>query len=103
MDRNRSLTLVLALAAGLLGGCLSRYFTLPSVHAQAQPPDALEIKSQRFSLVDADGRVIGTFTGAITESPGGRTLPRVALVDPDGRELWSAGGHGFKYLSENPK
>jgi len=103
MDRNRSLTLVLALAAGLLGGSVSRYVTLPPVHAEAQPPNALEIKSQRFSLVDAQGRVIGTFTGTVTESPGGRALPRVALVDPEGRELWSAGGRGFKYLSENSK
>lgn len=103
MDRNRNLPVVLALAAGLLGGFLSRYVTPPSVHAQAQPPNALEIKSQRFSLVDAQGRVIGTFTGAVTESPGGRTFPRVVLVDPEGRELWSAGGRGFKYLSENSK
>lgn len=103
MYRNRNLTLVLALAAGLLGGFLSRYIALPSVHAQTQPPNALEIKSQRFSVVDAQGRVIGTFTGAITEEPGGRPLPRIALVDPTGRELWSAGGRGFKWLSENSK
>jgi hypothetical protein len=103
MDRNRNWTVILALAAGLLGGVLSRYVTLPSVHAQSQPPNAFEIKSQRFSLVDEQGRVIGTFTGAVTENPGGRILPRVALVDPEGRELWSAGGRGFKYLSENSK
>jgi hypothetical protein len=101
MYRNR--TLILALAAGLLGGFLSRYISLPSVHAQAQPPAVLEIKSQRFSLVDAEGRVLGTFTGAITKEPGGNALPRITLVDPAGRELWSAGGRGFKYLSENSK
>ena len=103
MDRNRNWTIILALAAGLLGGILSRYVTLPSVHAQAQPPNAFEIKSQRFSIVDAQGRVVGTFTGAVTERPGAPILPRVALVDPEGHELWSAGGNGFKYLSKNPK
>ncbi len=61
----RNLTLVLALAAGLLGGFLSRYITLPSVQAQAQPPSTLEIRAQHFSVVDPKGRVIGTFT-AIT-------------------------------------
>jgi hypothetical protein len=105
MYRNRSLTLVLALAAGLLGGFVSRYITLPSVHAQAQPPNALEIRAQRFSVVDAKGNVIGTFTGANTNEGGyrPRSFPRIALVDPTGRELWSAGGNGLKPLAENSK
>jgi hypothetical protein len=105
MYQNRNLTLVLALAAGLLGGFVSRYITLPSVHAQAQPPNALEIRAQRFSVVDAKGNVIGTFTGAITKEAGyvSRTLPRIALVDSTGRELWSAGGNGLKPLAENSK
>ncbi len=100
---HRNLTLALALAAGLLGGFLSRYITPSAVHAQVQPPNALEIRAQRFSVVDPRGHVIGTFTGAITEEPGGRARPRIALVDPTGRELWSAGGRGFKELSENSK
>lgn len=103
MDRNRNLTLVLALAAGLLGGFLSRYLTLPTVHAQAEPPNVLEIKAQRFSLVDAQGHVIGTFTGSVTKSRWQGTSARVAFVDPEGREVWSADGRQFKYLSENSK
>jgi hypothetical protein len=109
MYRNRNLTLALALASGLLGGFVSRYITLPSVHAQAQPPNALEIRAQRFSVVDAKGNVIGTFTGAITNEGGygglvlPRTFPRIALVDPTGRELWSAGGNGLKPLAENSR
>ncbi len=104
MSRNRNLTLVLALAAGFLGGFLSRYLTLPSVHAQAQPPSALEIRAQQFSVVDAKGRVIGTFTAITRDGDfGGPAFPRVALVDPAGRELWSAGGKGLRPLAENSK
>jgi hypothetical protein len=100
---HRNLTLALALAAGLLGGFLSRYITPSAVHAQVQPPSALEVRAQRFSVVDAQGRVIGTFTGAIMKEPSGRARPGITLVDPTGRELWSAGGHGFKELSESSK
>lgn len=103
MYQNRNLTLILALAAGLLGGFLSRYVTLSSVHAQAQPPNGVEIRSQRFSVVDAQGRVIGTFTGAIKKETGGLAFPRIVLVDPTGRELWSAGGSKLKPLAENSK
>lgn len=104
MNRNRNLTVVLALAAGLLGGFLSRYITLPSVHAQVQLTDAVEIRSQRFTFVDPKGRVIATFTRAIPKE-GGRPgfRPQIALVDPDGRELWSAGVGELKPLAENSK
>ena len=101
MNRNRNLTVVLALAAGLLGGFLSRYITLPSVHAQVQLTDAVEIRSQRFTFVDPKGRVIATFTRAIPKGRGFR--PQIALVDPDGRELWSAGVGELKPLAENSK
>jgi len=105
MHRNRYLTLVLAFAAGLLGGLVSRYITPPSVRAETQPPNALEIRAQRFTVVDAKGHVIGTFTGAVAmeEGMGNRALPRIALIDPTGRELWSAGGLGLKPLAENSR
>ena len=59
---NRNLTLAISLAAGLLGGVLSHYVTLPAVHAQAPAPNAVEIRAQRFTLVDDQGSAIGTFT-----------------------------------------
>lgn len=101
----RNLTLVLALAAGLLGGFLSRYIAPTSVHAQMQPPDALEIRAQRFSIVDAQGHLIGTFTPTKKSSADSdRIYPaRISLVDAAGRELWSAGGDMFKSLSEGSK
>src|SRR5215472_12742211 len=104
MYRNRNLTLVLALSAGFVGGFVSRYFTLRSVHAETQPPNAVEIRAQRFTFIDAKGRVIASFTRAMPKEGGFRdTFPRIALVDPEGRELWSAGVGGFKPLAENSK
>lgn len=102
---NRIPTLSLAVTAGLLGGLLSRYVALPSVHAQTQAPNALEIRAQAFTLTDAQGHAMGTFT--IRSDQGslfGLPLPqRVVLLDPLGREIWTAGGSNFKSLAENPK
>jgi len=100
---NRNLTLVSALAAGFLGGFLSRSVTLPPVHAQTRPADALEVRAERFSVVDSKGRVIGTFAGAITKEPNGRERSQIDLLDPTGRELWSAGGNGFKTLADSSR
>ena len=102
---HRNLTLVFALAAGFMGGLVSRYIALPSVHAQAEPSNALEIRAQSFSVVDAKGNVIGTFTSAITKEGrfGERVFPRIAIVDPNGRELWSPGGRGLTPLAGNSK
>ena len=103
-NRNRNLTLVLALAAGFVGGFTSRYFTLPSVHAETQPPNAVEIRAQHFTFVDSQGRAIATFTRAMSKERALRdTSPRIALVDPEGRELWSSGFTGFKPLAENSR
>ena len=106
MYRNRNLPLLLAIAAGFLGGFLSRYITLPSVHAQAQTPSAVEIRAQRFTFVDSEGRVIASLTRATPKQEGyGKTIPRIAiaLVDPEDHELWTAGPYGFKPLAENPR
>jgi len=104
MYRNRNLTLVLALSAGFVGGFVSRYFTLLSVHAETQPPNAVEIRAQRFTFVDAQGRAIATFTRAMSKQGATRNAsPRIALVDPEGQELWSSGVGGFKPLAGNSK
>jgi hypothetical protein len=95
MFQNRSLTILLALTAGLLGGFLSRCITPTFVYGQAQTPDTVEVRAQRFSIIDPQGHVVGTFTALpLTKEPYG-TLPqvkppRIALVDAWGRELWSA-------------
>jgi len=116
---NRNLTLALSLAAGLLGGWLSHYATLPTVHAQAPAPNALELRAQSFALVDDQGSAMGTFMvresaplvlrGPGYPEPNRKVIapptrsPRIVLVDPQGREIWSAGGNPFRSLTENLK
>jgi hypothetical protein len=81
----RKLNLILALAAGLLGGLLSRHLAPTSVYAQAQTPAPKEIRAQSFVLVDAQGIALGL----MGFDPQGR--PVIKLVDERGRTLWSAG------------
>ena len=103
----QKLSVTLALAAGLLGGFVSRNITLPSVHAQAQPAAPVEIRAQRFTLVDDQDKVVGTFTfrgQGMALSDVTRPLPvagprPVVLLDPNGREIWSSQGYGLKLLS----
>ena len=106
---NRNLTLILAFAAGLLGGVLSRWITPTPVLAQAQatPPASAapvpkEIRAQRFTLVGEDGAVLGTFgldQGMMMERPRVNGKPRgnptTKLFDESGNEFWSAGGSTF--------
>lgn len=84
---HRTLTLTLALAAGVLGGLLSHYITPATVLAQAQAQK--EIKAQSFVLVDDKNNIVGTFKSA--ESQIGDKIPNVVLVDRNGREIWRAG------------
>ena len=82
---NRKLNLILALAAGLLGGLLSRYVAPMPVHAQAQTAAPKEIRAQSFVLVNAQGVALGL----MGFDPQGR--PVIKLVDERGRTLFSAG------------
>jgi hypothetical protein len=82
---NRNLNLVLALAAGLLGGLISRYISPVAVLAQTQTPVPREIRSQSFVLVNAQGVAMGL----MGFDPQGR--PVMKLVDERGRTIWSAG------------
>ena len=99
----RRLTPVLALIAGLAGGLLSRYIAPIPVHAQAPtplpaptppPPPApavpLNIRAESFTLVGANGMVVGTFRPIPPVSRRG-VSGGVELIGPDGRVLWQAG------------
>jgi len=96
-------TVALALAAGLLGGMLTRYIAPPSAYAQNQAPQTapMEIRAQSFILVDQADHTVGTFS----VSPGplgpfGRPIfPRIVLRDFNGREIWSAGGSALQPLT----
>ena len=85
---NRKLNLSLALAAGLLGGVLSRYVTLLPVQAQAGPPK--ELRAQSFVLVDDKNNVVGTFTASTTPPKPGQNQT-VVLLDRNDKEIWRAG------------
>jgi hypothetical protein len=102
---NRILTLTLSLAAGLLGGTLSRCVTPTTVFAQAQLTAPKEIRAQRFTLVDENGRTRGVFA---IESPapingveikgGGNAI--IKLFDNSGREIFHAGPPSTRQLSQ---
>ena len=102
----KTLTLVLGLGAGLLGGMLTRYIAPPAAHAQDQAAVSKEIRAQSFVLVDQFNRTAATFS--FEPAPGARMLPRgqqapqvpmgpgrVVLRDANGREIWSAGSNSF--------
>jgi hypothetical protein len=55
----RKRTVVLAFAAGLLGGIASRYVTPEMVHADSIPR---EVRAKSFVLVNEQGTLLGTFT-----------------------------------------
>jgi hypothetical protein len=96
-------TVALALAAGLLGGMLTRYIAPPSAYAQNPAPQTApaEIRARSFVLVDQSDQTIGTFSvvpGPL--GPFGRPiLPRIVLKDFNGREIWSAGGSPLQPLT----
>jgi hypothetical protein len=80
---NRTLILSVAIAAGLLGGVLSRYIAPVPAFAQGTTPK--EIRSLSFVLVDGKDNIVGTF------KPSADRRPTVVLLDRDGREIWRAG------------
>jgi len=54
-------TLVLALAAGFLGGIASQHIALAPVFAQSQAPIPIEVRAQSFVVVDSAGKPRGAF------------------------------------------
>jgi hypothetical protein len=106
---NNKFNVSIALAAGLLGGLVTR-FAPSAAFAQNPAPATKEIRAQSFTLVDASNRPVGTFTSEMdgspaptpptgiaptpTPPPSGRGTtgrPRIVLRDSAGREIWSAG------------
>jgi hypothetical protein len=107
---NKTLTVALALAAGLLGSVIGRYIAPPSAYAQEKAAVAKEIRAQSFTLVDAFDHTAGTFTYEPLNAPRvmshpplpenlappDRLLPgRVVLRDASGRVIWSAGANSL--------
>jgi hypothetical protein len=94
-------TIAVALAAGFIGGAISRYAAPTPVHAQqaAQSSTPVELRAQRFVLVNPDGGVMGTFT---VEQPKRTDIPMppsIRLLDWSGKEIWRAGGSPVRNLA----
>ena len=86
-------SLILSLAAGLLGGLIAQYAAPSSVRAQAPRPAPSEIRAQSFVLLNDKGDVSGSF-GFDNQ---GR--PMIRLFEK-GREIWSAGGNPTRQLAQ---
>lgn len=56
-----SITIVLAMAAGFVGGVASHGWRGGEVHAQAPAPPPAEIRAQKFVVVDEQGVARGVF------------------------------------------
>jgi hypothetical protein len=54
-------TLILAIAAGFLGGIVAQHLALTPVFAQAPTPAAKEIRAEKFVVVDQNGSPRGAF------------------------------------------
>jgi hypothetical protein len=97
-------TIAVALAAGLVGGVISRYISPAPVlaqQAQAPSPAPLELRAQRFVLVNPDGAVAGTFSvDQPKPSPDFPfAAPSIRLLDWSGKEIWRAGGSPVRNLA----
>lgn len=90
--------IVLSLAAGLVGGIVSRGVLPTPVHAQTSTAAPKEIRAQRFTLVDESGKILGTFGFDPTATE--RERSSIRLFDIHGKEVWSAGGPQIRSLSE---
>jgi hypothetical protein len=90
---NRKLNVWLSLAAGMLGGMLSHYVVLDSVHAQAQAAPPKEITAKSFVLVNDQGATAGTFGF----DQNGNAMIRI--FDKSGKVIWSAGKPNLAPLS----
>ena len=75
-------TLAVALAAGFLGGALSRYLVPPTIYAQAQAPPLKEIRAQQYILENDAGVPKGIFGFD-------NGIPAIEVIDSNGR-VWSA-------------
>jgi hypothetical protein len=94
---HQRLNLVLALAAGLSGGVLSRYILPTPVLAQTPAPAPKELRSLSFIVVDDKNNVVGSFKRSVTK-PG--ETPTVVLLVLDGMVVWRGSGAAIRPASQ---
>ena len=98
------MTVVVAFVAALAGGVISRCLSpAPVLAQQAQAPSPappVELRAQRFVLVNPDGGVAGAF---VVDQPKPTdipfTPPSIRLLDWSGKEIWRAGGSPVRNLA----
>jgi hypothetical protein len=96
------MTVLIAFVAALAGGVISRYAAPVPVHAQqAQAPTSapVELRAQRFALVNPDGGVVATFVADQSNPTDILAQPSIRLLDWRGKEIWSAGGSPVRKLA----
>jgi hypothetical protein len=97
----RNLNLVLAFAAALSGGLLSRYIMPTPVLAQTpspkQTPVSKEVRAQSFIVMDDKNNIVGTFRASL---PKAGEAPTVVLLDSLGTEVWRGGGAALRPASQ---
>jgi hypothetical protein len=95
---------VVAFVAGLVGGMISRYsYPAPVLaqQSQTQSPATVEVRAQRFVLVNPQGGVLATFAVDPPRfDPSNPNIgPLVRLLDSTGKQIWSAGGSPLHNLA----
>jgi hypothetical protein len=96
------MTILIAFVAALAGGVISRYVSPSPVLAQqtpAQSPAPVELRAQRFALVNPDGGVVATFVADQSDPTNILAQPSIRLLDWRGKEIWSAGGSPVRKLA----
>jgi hypothetical protein len=86
-------TVILALAAGFIGGIVSQHLALPSVFAQAPTPAAKEIRAEKFVIVDENGLPRGAF--GINPKDGWPIIEFTGEKEQLRRVTWYAAGAGW--------
>jgi hypothetical protein len=95
-------TIGVTLLAGLAGGVISRYISPAPVLAQQAQASPMELRAQRFVLINPDGSVAGTFAverPKPTDIPFPFTPSSIRLLDSSGKEIWRAGGNPVRNLA----
>jgi hypothetical protein len=94
------MTILIAFVAALAGGLISRYAApAPVLAQQAQTPAPVELRAQRFALVNPDGGVVATFVADQSDPTNILAQPSIRLLDWRGKEIWSAGGSPVRKLA----
>ena len=97
-------TIALSLAAGLLGGMLSRYLTPMPVHAQVSPqvndfglpPAGAQTLKLPITLVDQAGNTVGALMMDFDGLPNIRLYGSSPRTKGGLREIWAARGATFR-------